>query len=129
MFFGQQVIILSNSVPVKDFAELVTYSKAHPNKLNYGSFGIGGNSHLLIEWLKHTTGADLTHVPYRGAAPALLAFKSGDVQILTLLVGNPDIVRQIRDHEVKGLLTPGAKRFPPHSGRADLRGGRIVLGR
>lgn len=112
LFFGQQVIILSNSVPVKNFAELVTHSKAHPNKLNYGSFGIGGDSHLLVEWLKHTTGADLTHVPYRGAAPALLAFKSGDVQILTLLVGNPDIVRQIRDHEVKGLLTPGAKRFP-----------------
>ncbi len=112
LFFGQQVIIMNKSVPVKTIAELVEYSKKNPDKLNFGSFGIGGDSHLIIEWLKHKTGAKLTHIPYKGAAPAMLAFKRGDVQIMTLLVGNPDIVRQINSGETIGLVTPGIKRSP-----------------
>ena len=55
--FAQQVLILNKSVPVKDFKELVAYSKQHPDKLNFGSFGVGGDSHSIIEWLKHETGA------------------------------------------------------------------------
>ncbi len=112
LFFGQQVIILSKAVPVTTFAEFVEYSKKNPDKLNFGSFGIGGDSHLLIEWLKQKTGAKITHIPYKGASPALLAFKRGDVQLITLLIGNPDIIRQIKSGEITGLLTPGAKRSP-----------------
>ena len=75
LLFGQQVIILSKNVPVKTFAEFVEYSKKNPNKLNFGSFGIGGDTHLIVEWLKHKTGAKITHIPYKGAAHAMLAFK------------------------------------------------------
>lgn len=110
--FAQQVLILNKNVPVKDFKELVAYSKQNPDKLNFGSFGIGGDTHLVVEWLKHQTGAKFTHVPYKGAAEAMLAFKSGDIQLLYLIVGNPDIPRQINEGEVKGLLVPGAKRSP-----------------
>jgi len=108
--FAHQVLILSKNVPVKDFKELVAYSKAHPDKLNFGSFGVGGDTHLVVEWLKHETGASMTHVPYKGAAEAMLAFKSGDIQLLYLIIGNPDIARQINEGEVKGLLVPGGKR-------------------
>jgi len=110
--FAQQVLILNKNVPVKDFKELVAYSKQNPDKLNFGSFGIGGDTHLVVEWLKHQTGARFTHVPYKGAAEAMLAFKSGDIQLLYLIVGNPDLPRQINEGEVKALLVPGAKRSP-----------------
>ena len=110
--FAHQVLILHKSVPVKDFKELVAYSKQHPDKLNFGSFGVGGDTHLVVEWLKHETGARLLHVPYKGASEAMLAFKSGDIQLIYLIIGNPDIARQINEGEVKGLLVPGSKRSP-----------------
>jgi tripartite-type tricarboxylate transporter receptor subunit TctC len=110
--FAHQVLILNKSVPVQDFRELVAYSKQNPDKLNFGSFGVGGDTHLVMEWLKHETGARMTHVPYKGASEAMLAFKSGDIQMIYLIVGNPDIARQINEGEVKGLLVPGAKRNP-----------------
>jgi len=110
--FAHQVLILNKSVPVSDFKELVAYSKQHPDKLNFGSFGVGGDTHLVVEWLKHETGAKLTHIPFKGAAEAMLAFKSGDIQLIYLIVGNPDIARQVNEGEVKGLLVPGAQRNP-----------------
>jgi tripartite-type tricarboxylate transporter receptor subunit TctC len=110
--FAHQVLILNKSVPVNDFKELVAYSKQNPDKLNFGSFGVGGDTHLVVEWLKHETGAKMTHIPFKGASEAMLAFKSGDIQLIYLIVGNPDIARQINDGEVKGLLVPGAQRNP-----------------
>jgi tripartite-type tricarboxylate transporter receptor subunit TctC len=110
--FAHQVLILNKNVPVKDFGELVAYSKQHPDKVNFGSFGVGGDTHLVVEWLKHETGAKMTHIPYKGASDAMLAFKSGDIQLLYLIVGNPDIARQINEGEVKGLLVPGSRRNP-----------------
>jgi tripartite-type tricarboxylate transporter receptor subunit TctC len=110
--FAHQVLILHKGVPVKDFKELVEYSKRNPDKINFGSFGVGGDTHLVQEWLKHETGAKMTHIPYKGAADAMLAFKAGDIQMIYLIVGNPDIARQINEGEVKGLLVPGSKRNP-----------------
>jgi tripartite-type tricarboxylate transporter receptor subunit TctC len=109
-FFGQQIVILNRNVPVKTFAELVEYSKQNPDKLNFASMGLGGDSHLIMEWLKHTSGAKIVHVPYKGFPEAMTSFKANDVQLIALLVGNPDLARQIRDGEVKGILLPGSKR-------------------
>jgi tripartite-type tricarboxylate transporter receptor subunit TctC len=109
-FFGQQIVILNKSVPVNTFAELVDYSKKNPDKLNFASMGLGGDSHLIMEWLKHTSGAKIVHVPFKGFPEAMTSFKSNDVQMIALLVGNPDLARQVRDGEVKGLLLPGSKR-------------------
>lgn len=110
--FAHQVLILNKNVPVNSFKELVEYSKRNPDKLNFGSFGVGGDTHLVQEWLKHETGARMSHIPYKGASDAMLAFKSGDIQMIYLIVGNPDIARQINEGEVKGLLVPGSKRNP-----------------
>ncbi len=109
-FFGQQILILNKSVPVHSFAEFVKYTKEHPDKLNYASMGVGGDFELLVEWLKHVSGAKVTHIPYKGFPDAMLAFKADRVQLIALLVGNPDLARQVRDGEVKGLLLPGSKR-------------------
>jgi tripartite-type tricarboxylate transporter receptor subunit TctC len=69
------------SVPVKTLKELVEYSKKNPGKLNYSSAGTGTGPHLGGELFKQMTGADITHVPYKGAAPATMALLSGDVQV------------------------------------------------
>ncbi len=111
-FFGQQIVILNKDVPVNTFKELVEYSKKNPDKLNFASMGLGGDSHLIMEWLKHESGAKITHVPYKGFPEAITSFKANDVQLIALLVGNPDLARQIRDGEVKGLLLPGSTRSP-----------------
>ena len=103
-------MILNKNVPVKTLAELVDYSKKNPDKLNFASMGLGGDSHLIMEWLKHETGAQITHVPYKGFPEAMTSFKANDVQMIALLVGNPDLARQIREGEVKGLLLPGSTR-------------------
>jgi len=58
-FFGQQIVILNKNVPVKTLAELVDYSRKNPDKLNFASMGLGGDSHLIMEWLKHETGAKI----------------------------------------------------------------------
>ena len=111
-FFGQQIVILNKNVPVNTLAELVEYSKKNPDKLNFASMGLGGDSHLIMEWLKHATGAKIIHVPYKGFPEAMTSFKANDIQMIALLVGNPDLARQVREGEVKGLLLPGSKRSP-----------------
>jgi tripartite-type tricarboxylate transporter receptor subunit TctC len=109
-FFGAQLVILNRNVPVSTLAELVAYSKQHPDKLNFASMGLGGDTHLIMEWLKHATGAKITHVPYKGFPEAMTSFKGNEVQLIALLVGNPDLARQVRDGEVKGLVLLGNKR-------------------
>jgi tripartite-type tricarboxylate transporter receptor subunit TctC len=109
-FFGAQIVIMNRNVPVSTLPELVAYSKQHPDKLNFASMGLGGDTHLIMEWLKHATGAKIAHVPYKGFAEALTSFKANDVQLIALLVGNPDLARQVRDGEVKGLVLLGSKR-------------------
>src|SRR4029453_13967904 len=56
-----QVAILHRSIPAGTMRELIAYAKANPNKLNFGSFGIGGDSHLVFEWLKIKAGVQMTH--------------------------------------------------------------------
>ena len=107
-FFGQQIVILNKNVPVNTFAELVEYSKKNPDKLNFASMGLGGDSHLIMEWLKHTTGAKIAHIPYKGFPEAMTSFKANDVQLIALLVGNPDLARQVREGEVKGFCCQAA---------------------
>jgi tripartite-type tricarboxylate transporter receptor subunit TctC len=109
-FFGLQIVILNKDVPVRTLPELVEYSKKNPDKLNFASMGLGGDTHLMMEWLKHATGAKIVHVPFKGFPEAMTAFKGNEVQLIALLVGNPDLARQVRDGEVKGLLLLGSKR-------------------
>ena len=68
------VVSVHPSLPVKTMAELVTYAKANPGKVSWGSQGFGVAPHLLIELFKLETGVNIVHVPYRGTAPMLTAF-------------------------------------------------------
>ncbi|SFD40179.1 Tripartite-type tricarboxylate transporter, receptor component TctC [Bosea sp. CRIB-10] len=76
------VVATHKSVPVKSVAELVAYLKANPNKLNFASVGIGNPLHLAVERFTAATGTRMTHVPYRGSAPALQDLVGGQVQLM-----------------------------------------------
>jgi tripartite-type tricarboxylate transporter receptor subunit TctC len=70
------------SLPVKTMAELVSYAKANPGKVSWGSQGFGVAPHLLLELFKLEAGVNILHVPYRGTAPMLTAVLAGEVQIV-----------------------------------------------
>lgn len=75
------VLLVNPALPVKTFAEFVKYVKANPGKLNYASSGNGSVAHLSMELLKAKTGLFITHIPYRGAGPALTELLSNQVQM------------------------------------------------
>ena len=80
---GRSALLMSAhpSVPSKTVKEFVAHARANPGKLNYGSAGAGGLGNLAGELFKLETKVDLTHVPYKGASPALIALMAGEVQI------------------------------------------------
>ena len=104
------VFMVRKDVPAKTFAEFVEWSKANPAKANYASFGVGGETHLMAEWLNKKTGAKMTHVPFTGFAPALVAFDGGEVQVM-MPVAIPMIIDRIRNGDAKGLFVVGDKRL------------------
>jgi tripartite-type tricarboxylate transporter receptor subunit TctC len=77
------IISAHPSVPIKSITDLIAYIKANPDKLTYGSSGVGQSPHLTMAWLLQLTGLKMVHVPFRGAGPALQAALSGDIQILS----------------------------------------------
>jgi tripartite-type tricarboxylate transporter receptor subunit TctC len=109
--FTQQVMLLHPSVPANTLPEVIAYSKANPSKLNFASFGVGGDSHLVFEWLKVKTGASLTHIPYAGAAPALVAFERGDAHLM-YPVGSPAVLERIRTGKAKAIVIADGKPNP-----------------
>jgi tripartite-type tricarboxylate transporter receptor subunit TctC len=76
-----QVMQVTPSLPVKSVPEFIAYAKANPGKIAMGSGGNGSPAHVVGEYFKLTTGTDLTHVPYRGAAPAVTDLIAGQIQV------------------------------------------------
>ncbi|MGH6712784.1 MAG: Bug family tripartite tricarboxylate transporter substrate binding protein [Bradyrhizobium sp.] len=70
------------SVPAKTVAEFVAYAKQNPGKLNFGSAGTGGTTHLAGEMFKQMAGVDMVHIAYKGAGPALTDLLSGNIQLM-----------------------------------------------
>ena len=76
------IVSANPSTGIKSIPELIAYLKANPDKLNYGSSGVGQSPHLTGVWFLQLTGVKMTHIPFRGAGPALQAALGGDIQIL-----------------------------------------------
>jgi tripartite-type tricarboxylate transporter receptor subunit TctC len=111
--FQQQALVVQAGIPANTFGELVQYSRNNPDRLNYGSLGIGSGSHLTLEWLKKESGGRWTHVPFSGVGPILQAMGSGQLHMFQLTVGSGDqVYGQIRAGKLKPLLVPGDKRNP-----------------
>jgi tripartite-type tricarboxylate transporter receptor subunit TctC len=89
------------SIPVKSIPELIAYAKANPGKLSYASAGIGTPSHLAGQLFNVMTGANLTHIPYKGDGPAMADFIGGQVPVMfATLVAS---ISHIRAGEIRAL--------------------------
>jgi tripartite-type tricarboxylate transporter receptor subunit TctC len=73
------VLLCNPKLPVQDVRELIAYAKKNPGKVTYGSAGVGSNVHFIGEYFKLRTGADLVHVPYKGAAPMINDLLAGTI--------------------------------------------------
>jgi tripartite-type tricarboxylate transporter receptor subunit TctC len=103
-------LVVHPSVPVKSMQEFITYAKANPGKINYGSSGVGSPPHLSMELLRSITGINLVHVPYKGAGPALADLLGGQVQAMcTSLAG---LINFVKSGRVRALGVTTAKRNP-----------------
>ena len=102
-------LILNPQVPVNSVKDLVALAKQKPGDLNYGSFGIGSSGHLNMEMFQTLSGAKLTHVPYKGATPALTDVMAGHIQMMFISVGSA--VPQAKAGKVKLLAVGAAKRM------------------
>jgi tripartite-type tricarboxylate transporter receptor subunit TctC len=103
-----EVLAVHPTLPVKSVAELVSYAKANPGKVNFGSAGGGSITHLAGELLKAEAKIDIVHVPYKGAAPAVTDLVGGQVQMGIFDV--PILLHHIRAGKLKALAVTSAKR-------------------
>ena len=103
----EHVFVVANALPAKSIPELIALAKRDPGKLNYGSTGLGSGSHLSTELFMVRTGARMTHVPYRGAAPLVTDLMAGRVDVSNSTL--PSVLGQIQAGTVRaiGLASPG----------------------
>jgi tripartite-type tricarboxylate transporter receptor subunit TctC len=76
------VLLVNPMLPAHSIEEFIAYARANPDKLNYGSQGSGSTSHLTAELFKSTAGLKITHVPYKGSAPAMAALLGGEIDLM-----------------------------------------------
>ena len=107
---GTAVVCVHPGLPINNIQELIAYAKANPGKLNYGSAGAGGANHMLGVLFMQRTGVELTHVPYRGAAPALADIIAGTIQLVfDNYVG---VIQAVRAGQLRALGVTSPTRWP-----------------
>jgi tripartite-type tricarboxylate transporter receptor subunit TctC len=120
-----QLVTVRGDLPANTIQELVAFAKANPGKLNYASSGNGSIQHIAGELFKQLTGTFITHIPYRGAGPAVQDLMGGQVD---LFITTPaSVVQQIKAGRLKGLAVTGPARLSalpqvPTAAEAGLKG-------
>jgi tripartite-type tricarboxylate transporter receptor subunit TctC len=84
---GPQVIVVAANSPARDLKDFISNAKANPKKVNFGSAGVGTQTHLAAENFAHSAGVDLTHVPYKGESAAITDLLGGQIQMATPNLG------------------------------------------
>ena len=104
-----QLLVVHPSVPAKDTNELIELSKAQPDKINFGSPGVGSVGHLSVALLNTTTGAKFVHVPYKGAGPAVIDLIAGRIHAFFGSVTGTQ--PQVSAGRIRALATGHSKRL------------------
>ena len=104
------LIAVNPNFPGKDYPELIAELKRHPSKYSYGSSGMGGISHLQMEQFKSLAGVFITHIPYRGAAPALTDTVSGQIQLV--MDALPSVLPFIKQGQLRPIVVASPTRVP-----------------
>jgi len=102
------IVVATNSLPAKDMAELIAHARANPDKISFGSSGVGAISHLAGELLKQSAGVAMVHVPYKGFAVQLPDLVSGNIQITFETPSS--VMTHVRGGRIKALALLSAKR-------------------
>lgn len=105
------LLMVHPSVPAKNVKELIALAKARPGALSYASTGNGTSPHMLMEMFKNMTGVNMVHIPYKGAAPAMIDQISGQVEVAfsTAIAALPFV----QQGKVRALAVSTIDRFPP----------------
>lgn len=103
-----QILMVNPSLPVNNVRELIAYAKANPGKLNFASAGNGTPGHLGMELFKIMAGVEMTHVPYNGGGPGLLALAGGQVELMADNVNSA--LPQIKSGKVKAIAVTTNRR-------------------
>ena len=104
-----QIVSVAPSLGVRNLGDLVAMARARPGQLAFGSAGIGSSLHMAGELLKVRAGIDITHVPYRGAAPAVTDLMAGRLQIL--MADAPALIGHVRAGTLPALAVTSAERL------------------
>lgn len=107
---GTAMVCVHPGLPVRNIQELIAHARANPGRLNYGSAGAGGANHMLGVLFMQRTGVELTHVPYRGAAPALADLIAGNIQLV--FDSYSGIIPAVRAGQVRALAVTSPARWP-----------------
>ena len=95
-------------MPVKTLDEFIECAKKNPGKVNYGSAGSGGISHLVPEAIELATGIDVVHVPFKGTAPAFTDLPAGQVRFMAESI--PQVTQYLKAGKVRALAMTGKER-------------------
>jgi tripartite-type tricarboxylate transporter receptor subunit TctC len=106
----QFLLVVHPSVPAKSVTELVALAKAKPGTLNYGSSGNGSPQHLGAALLQHLAGIQMNHVPYKGAAPAIIDLLPGRIQVWVGAANS--LLPHIKTGGLRLLASAGSQRYP-----------------
>jgi tripartite-type tricarboxylate transporter receptor subunit TctC len=106
---GQFMIACHPNVPVKNAKELIALAKARPGQLTYGTSGNGGINHLAGELLQVMSGIKWTHVPYKGAGPAMIAAMSGETEFA--FASTIGMVNHVKAGKLRGVAVTGDRRY------------------
>ena len=105
-----QYLVVNPKLGINSVKDLVAKAKADPNKYSYGSIAMGSASHLTMEMFKEAAGINVTHVPYKGAGPAVTDMVSGQIHMGFFVPGN--VQQFARSGQLKLIASTGTKRFP-----------------
>ena len=103
-------LLVNKSLPVNNLQEFVSYAKARPGQVNFGSAGNGGISHLVPEMFKSAAGVDMVHIPYKGSAPAFTDLMGGQVQFMAESI--PQAAVYHKQGKVRALAVTSPARNP-----------------
>ena len=108
LYFSPMYLVVNPAVPAQSVKELVALAKAQPGKLSFASIGQGGSIHLAGEMFKSMAGVDITHIPYKGSAPAITDIIGGQVSLM--FDAGVSALPQVRAGKLRALAITTAKR-------------------